>query len=29
MTPLLEITVYFTVLTFMTVLLGALIRNRE
>ncbi len=29
MTPLLEITVYFTLLTFMTVLLGAVIRIRE
>ncbi|MDA8732388.1 MAPEG family protein [Luminiphilus sp.] len=29
MTPLLEITVYFTILTFITVALGAVIRNRE
>ena len=29
MTPLLEIVVYFTILTFVTVLLGALLRNRE
>ena len=29
MTPLLEIVVYFTMLTFVTVLLGALLRNRE
>ena len=29
MTPLLEIIVYFTMLTFVTVLLGALLRNRE
>ena len=29
MTPLLEIIVHFTMLTFVTVLLGALLRNRE
>ena len=29
MTPLLEITVYFTVLTFVTIVAGAAIRNRE
>lgn len=29
MTPLLEITVYFTMLTFFAVLLGAAIRNQE
>ena len=29
MTPLLEVTVYFTILTFITVALGAVIRNRE
>ena len=29
MTPLLEITVYFTLLTFVTVVVGAAIRNRE
>ena len=29
MTPLLEITVYFTIFTFITVALGAVIRNRE
>jgi len=29
MTPLLEITVYFTLLTFATVVAGAAIRNRE
>ena len=29
MSPLLEITVYFTILTFITVALGAVIRNRE
>jgi uncharacterized MAPEG superfamily protein len=29
MTPLLEITVYFTLLTFATVVVGAAIRNRE
>ena len=29
MTPLLEITVYFTLLTFVTVVAGAAIRNRE
>ena len=29
MTPLLEITVYFTILTFITVALGAVIRNRQ
>ena len=29
MTPLLEIIVYFIMLTFVTVLLGALLRNRE
>jgi len=29
MTPLLEITLYFTLLTFLTVVLGAAIRNQE
>ena len=29
MTPLLEITVYFVILTFVSVILGAAIRNRE
>ena len=29
MTPLLEITLYFTLLTFVTVVLGAAIRNQE
>ena len=29
MTPLLEITMYFTLLTFVTVVLGAAIRNQE
>lgn len=29
MTPLLEITVYFTLLTFLSVVLGAAIRNQE
>ena len=29
MTPLLEITMYFTLLTFVTVVLGAAIRNHE
>jgi len=29
MTPLLEITVYFTLLTFLAVVLGAAIRNKE